>query len=231
MFAAIMKPLFSFAVIIFFMAVAVLFGGSCANIIPPNGGPRDSIPPVLLTASPKDSTLNFRGNKITLTFDEYVDLQDVQNQLLFTPLFQNNPKVEVGGRSINVSFRDSLEANTTYILNFGDAIRDYNESNILKGYNYTFSTGPALDSLELSGKVVLAQNGKIDSTLSVILHKNLDDSAVQNSRPQYVVKLDAAGNFRFRNLPAGRFAIYALGEAGTSRRYQNDPLGLLSKRR
>ncbi len=221
MFAAIMKLLCSFGVLIFFMAVALLFGGSCANIIPPNGGPRDSIPPVLLNASPKDSTLNFRGNKITLTFNEYVDLLDVQNQLLFTPLFQNNPKVEVGGKNINVTFRDSLEANTTYILNFGDAIRDYNESNILKGYTYTFSTGPALDSLELTGKVVLAQTGKIDSTLSVILHRKLEDSAVQNSRPQYVVKLDPQGNFRFRNLPAGRFAIYALSVSGSSRQYQN----------
>ncbi len=223
MFAAIMKLLCSFGVVIFFMAVALLFGSSCANIIPPNGGPRDSIPPALLSASPKDSTLNFRGNKITLTFDEYIDLLDVQNQLLFTPLFkiEKNPKVEVGGKNITITFRDSLDANTTYIFNFGDAIRDYNEGNILKGYTYTFSTGPALDSLELTGKVVLAQTGKIDSTLSVILHRKLEDSAVQKSRPQYVVKLDQQGNFHFRNLPAGRFAIYALGEAGTSRQYQN----------
>lgn len=203
-----------------FVVIATLFGGSCANIIPPQGGPRDSIPPRLLNATPRDSTLNFRDKKITFTFDEYVDLQDVQNNLLFTPLFQNNPKVDVKGKTINVNFRDTLEPNTTYILNFGNAIKDFNEGNVLKNFTYTFSTGPVLDSLELKGKVILAQTGKTDSTITVVLHKNLKDSAVMNQRPMYATKLDANGNFHFRNLPAGTFAVYAIGNAGISRRYQ-----------
>jgi uncharacterized protein (DUF2141 family) len=209
----------SLAVLILFVLVAELFGSSCANIVPPNGGPRDSIPPRLINASPKDSTVNFKGERITLTFDEYVDLQDVPNNLIFSPLFQTNPRVEVKGKTITVNFRDSLEANTTYIFNFGNAIRDFNEGNILKGYTYTFSTGPALDSLELSGRVLLAQTGGVDSTITVVLHGNLKDSAVQNQTPRYAVRVDQQGRFRFRNLSAGRYAIYALGDAGTSRRY------------
>jgi hypothetical protein len=215
-----MKAVFSFSILVFFVVIATLFGSSCANIIPPQGGPRDTIPPHLLSAVPRDSTLNFRGDKVVFTFDEYVDLQDVPNNLLFTPLFQNNPKVEAKGKTITVRFQDKLDSNTTYILNFGNAIKDFNEGAVLKNFSYTFSTGPALDSLELKGKVLLAETGKVDSNLIVVLHKNLKDSAVMNQRPQYVVKLDAGGNFRFHHLPAGTFAIYAIGDASFTRRYQ-----------
>lgn len=193
----------------------------CANIIPPSGGPRDTIPPRLLSATPGDSTLNFKANRIVLTFDEYVDLQEVQNNLLFTPTFEINPEVAVRAKTVTVRFRDSLLPNTTYILNFGNAIRDVNEANPLRNYTYTFSTGPVLDSLTLSGKVLLAESGKTDSTLIVMLHRNLSDSAVVKQRPVYVARVDAAGNFRFQNLPKDTFAIYALGDAGTVRRYQN----------
>jgi hypothetical protein len=172
-------------------------------------------------AIPRDSTLNFRANRITLTFDEYVDLQEVQNNLLFTPTFEINPEVSVRARNVTVRFRDSLLPNTTYVLNFGNAIRDVNESNPVHNFTYVFSTGPALDSLTLSGKVLLAENGKTDSTLIVMLHRNLSDSAVIKERPEYVARVDASGNFRFRNLPPGTFAIYALGDAGLMRRYQN----------
>ena len=217
-----MKPAFSFVLLVFFVFIALLFGGSCANIVPPQGGPRDSIPPRLLDATPPDSTLNFRGDKITFTFDEYIgDLQDVQNNLLFTPLFANNPRVDVKGKTITVNFRDSLDPNTTYILNFGNAIKDYNEGNVFKNFVYTFSTGPALDSQELRGKVIVAQTGKVDSNLIVVLHRDLGDSAVRNRSPQYATRLDANGNFHFRNLPADTFAVYAIGDAGIGRRYQN----------
>ncbi len=200
--------------------MALFAGGGCANMVPPQGGPRDSLPPVLLDASPDDSTLNFRGNRITLNFDEYVDLQEVQNNLLFTPTLPTTPDVQVRLKTITIRLRDTLDPNTTYIFNFGNAIKDYNEGNVLRNFVYTFSTGPALDSLEFTGKVVMAETGLIDTTLTVILHKNLDDSAVIKERPRYVSRLDGSGNFRFRNLPAGTFAVYALGEAGLQRRYQ-----------
>ena len=193
----------------------------CANIIPPSGGPRDTIPPHLVAATPKDSTLHFSANRITLTFDEYVDLQEVQNNLLFTPTFEINPEVSVRAKNVTVRFRDSLLPNTTYILNFGNAIRDINESNPLRNFTYVFSTGAALDSLSLSGKVLLAENGKTDSALIVMLHRNLADSAVRKLRPVYVTRVDAGGNFHFRNLPPGTFAIYALGDAGLMRNYQD----------
>ncbi|MDB5206574.1 MAG: hypothetical protein JWR72_1649 [Flavisolibacter sp.] len=194
----------------------------CANIIPPGGGPRDTMAPVLLSVTPKDSTLNFRGNRITFTFDEFIDdPQDIQNNLLFTPTFEINPELAIRAKTMTLRLRDSLLPNTTYTFNFGNAIRDINENNVLRNFVYTFSTGAALDSLTLSGKVLLAQTGKTDSTLIVILHRNLTDSAVIKERPVYVSKVDPGGNFRFQNLPKGTFAVFALGDAGIMRRYQN----------
>ena len=194
-------------------------GYSCANIIPPTGGPRDSLPPVLISATPKDSTVNFNSSRITLNFDEYIDLKEVQNNLLFTPLFETVPVVEVKLKTVTVRIRDTLEPNTTYTFDFGNAVTDVNENNPFRHYTYVFSTGPYIDSLQLSGRVLLAENGKTDSTLTIVLHKEFNDSAVVKNRPRYAARVDSSGYFRFRNLPRDSFAIYAIGEAGIMRRY------------
>jgi hypothetical protein len=216
------KALF-FGCIISTIIITVFSGPGCANIIPPEGGARDTIPPRLLKADPPDSTANFRAKRIVLTFNENLsDLKDIQNNLLFTPTFRNNPVIQVRAKTITIPFKDSLEPNTTYVLNFGNAISDFNEGNLLRNFVYTFSTGPVLDSLEIRGHVILAETGGIDSTMIVMLHKNFTDSAVVRDRPQYVARLDRNGSFRFKNLPADSFAIYALGSpASNGRRYQN----------
>ena len=208
------------------LVVAALFGGNalsgCANIVPPSGGPRDSIPPQLVRAVPGDSALNFSGKEITLTFNEFVDIKDPASNVLFTPLFLTNPVISANARTIRIKFNEPLDSNTTYVMNFGNAIVDINEGNPLTNFVYTFSTGPVLDSLEISGRVILAETGGIDSTISVILHRNLTDSAVRFERPQYVVKLDREGRFRFRYLPSDTFAVYALGTVGIGRMYTSD---------
>ncbi|MGZ5287744.1 MAG: Ig-like domain-containing protein, partial [Flavisolibacter sp.] len=208
-------------VFIFMVALSfwISLSTGCANIIPPSGGPRDSIPPRILDVDPPDSTVNFRGKRITISFDEYVDLKDVSNNLFFTPTFENVPKIAVRARSIVIPFSDSLEPNTTYVLNFGNAIVDMNEGNVLQNFTYTFSTGPALDSLEINGKVFLAETGGTDTTLLAVLYRDLSDSAVVNKRAPYITRVDRQGNFRFRYLPRVNFAIYILGGDGKNRRY------------
>ncbi len=203
------------------IVVISFIGYSCANIIPPSGGPRDSLPPVLIDASPKDSTVNFTANRITLSFDEYIDLKEVENNLLFTPLFETVPIVDVRLKTVNVRIRDTLEPNTTYTFDFGNAITDVNENNPYRRYTYVFSTGPYIDSLQLTGRVLLAESGKTDSTLTIVLHKDFNDSAVAKNRPRYAARVDSSGYFRFQNLPRDSFAIYAIGEAGIFRRYTN----------
>jgi hypothetical protein len=217
-----MRRLFTFTVFVVFISIyALVTGSGCANIIPPSGGPKDSFPPVLLKASPPDSTTNFRGNRIELTFDEYIDLADLSNNTLFTPSFDRNPKLITKGKLMTIEFNDTLQPNTTYILNFGNALRDINESNIYRDFTYTFSTGPYLDSLELRGNVTLAETGKVDSTLIAVLYRNLADSAVKTLRPDYISRVDAKGNFRFKNLPNTRFAVYVIEGGQGNRRYQN----------
>jgi hypothetical protein len=123
--------------------------------------------------------------------------------------------VEQKLRTIVIKFKDSLESNTTYTLNFGNAIKDVNEGNIARNFTYIFSTGSAFDSLTLSGKVLLAESGKTDSTLIVMLHRSSEDSALIKEKPRYVTRLDSAGNFTFHNLPSDTFYLYALKMEGS----------------
>ena len=210
------------AVLFIIIALSVISGPGCANIIPPQGGPRDSLPPQLVKADPGDSTRNFTGNKITFTFDEFVEVQNVQENLLVSPLPVNNPLVDFKLKTVTVKLKDSLEANTTYTFDFGNSIRDYTEGNPAKNLTYTFSTGKYIDSLELHGKLVLAETGKPDSTLIILLHTSADDSVVIKEKPRYITKTDGTGHFSFTNLPPKKFYIYALKDEGGTKRYLSD---------
>jgi hypothetical protein len=216
-----MKRLFLYLFCITALFKVGSFSSGCATIVPPEGGPRDTLPPIITEARPVDSVLNFTGNRITFTFDEYVKLDNVMQNLIVSPIPRVQPTVTSRLTTVTVRLRDSLEANTTYSLNFGNSIVDVNESNPLANYTYVFSTGSSLDSLTFSGKVLLAETGEIDSTLIVMLHINPDDSAVINERPRYMARLDGKGNFTFRNLPSDTFYVYALKDETRSFRYMN----------
>lgn len=196
----------------------------CANQVPPTGGPRDSLPPMLLRVTPVDSTLKFTGKKILLSFDEYVQLDNVQKNVVINPTPKINPTIEQKLKTISITIRDTLEENTTYSIDFGNSIKDLNEGNPFRNYQYLFSTGTRLDSLAVSGKVLIAQTGKADSTLIVMLHTNFDDSAVIKDKPRYTARVDTSGNFMFNNLAPGRFAIYALKDDGAKRYLSKEQL-------
>jgi hypothetical protein len=187
-----------------------LMMGSCANIIPPGGGLRDTLPPKLVLANPKDSSVNVKPTFITLTFDEYVSAQDVPQNLIVNPSMEIAPLVDYKLRNVTIKIKDTLRENTTYTFQFGESIRDVNESNILRDFTYTFSTGKKLDNLTYSGKVLLAENGKIDSTLIVVLHKNLTDTAIFKLKPPYYTKLNGKGEFSFRFLPSDTFQVFVV---------------------
>jgi uncharacterized protein (DUF2141 family) len=193
----------------------------CAQIIAPTGGPRDTIPPVLVTANPKQHAINFTGNRINLYFDEYVQIQELQQNLLISPTPIKNPYIDFKLRSVTIRLRDTLEPNTTYTIDLGNSIRDINENNVLKNFRYVFSTGTTIDSLSLSGKVKVAETGLVDSTLIVMLYKNLNDSAVQKLKPKYIAKLDGQGNFSFENLAPGEYKVYAIKDADGGRTYNS----------
>ena len=197
----------------------LLLETGCANIIPPQGGPRDSIPPVLLKVIPGDSSLRFAGKKIDFYFDEYIEVQDPFSNVLVSPLPATNPSIDSRLRDLTVRLKDTLLPNTTYVIDFGNAIKDFTEGNVAKNLRYVFSTGNYIDSLEIKGQVLLAESGKTDSTLIAMLYTDADDSVVARKRPVYITKLDKNGRFRFQNLPARKYHLYALKDESGSRRY------------
>jgi hypothetical protein len=196
-----------------------MMNGGCANIIPPEGGYRDSLPPLLLKSSPADSSKNFHSDRIILNFDEYVELNNARENVIMSPLPENDPLIEYKLHTVTIKLKDSLKPNTTYSINMSNVIKDVNEGNILKKFTYVFTTGNYFDSLSVTGKVLLAENGRADSTLIVMLHQSSDDSAVVLKKPLYITRVDKSGNFTFHNLPPGKFYVYALKDEGGTRRY------------
>jgi hypothetical protein len=188
-------------------------------MIPPSGGPKDTLPPVLVDADPEVRSLHLNGNKIVLTFDEYIDMKDIHKNLLVSPVPKLMPTVTSHLKVVTITLRDTLQPNTTYSLNFGRAITDVDEGNIYRNFTYVFSTGNYIDSLSYSGRVVMANTGKPDSTLIVMLHTSLDDSAVEKERPRYIARLDSSGNFTFRNIRPDIYTLYALNDESGSHEY------------
>jgi uncharacterized protein (DUF2141 family) len=218
----------NFKNLIFFIAFCCtvysvsILGTGCAQIGAPTGGPKDTIAPNLVNASPSNRSVNFKGNRITLTYDEYVQLLKLQDNLLVNPTPIIIPNVTSKLKTVSIKIRDTLEPNTTYRLDFGNSIADNNEGNPVKNYSFIFSTGPYVDSLQFSGKVQLAETGKPDSTLLVFLYKDLDDSAVLKHKPKYITRADSSGNFTFHNLPGGIYNVYALKDESGQKVYNNN---------
>ncbi len=211
---------FTTAVFLFIYIVSIAVSG-CAQIGAPTGGPRDSIPPVLVTASPKLFTTNFKGNKITLIFNEYINVLDVQKNVLVSPFPKTSPVIDFKLKTVSIKLIDTLIDNTTYAINFGNAIVDNNENNPFKEFTYVFSTGSTIDSLKLSGKVLMAETGKPDSTLQALLYRNANDSSVEKRKPDYIAKINANGKFTFTNLSEGIYRIYALKDGDGGKTYNS----------
>lgn len=212
--------LFTFLITSLSYIIAISNTG-CGQVGMPTGGPKDSIPPRLVNASPTLNSTNVKGNKITLTFNEYIDLKEPQTNILISPLPKKQPLIDFKLKTVTVKLKDSLLPNTTYSINFGNAIVDNNEGNPLGGFVYVFSTGNQIDSFMLPGKVILAETGKYDSTILVMLYRKTEDSAVHKNKPDYVARLSGDGSFTFVNLPAGSFNLYALKDGDGGKTYNS----------
>jgi hypothetical protein len=182
----------------------------CANIVPPSGGPKDSLPPYLIAARPIDSATNVFPKEILVGFNEYITSTSIQENLIISPTLKNIPLIDARLNTIKIRITDTLLNNTTYSIQFGNAIKDVNEGNILKNFTYVFSTGASLDTGKINGKVILAENGRVDSSLLVILQPAEKDSAIFKERPNYYTKLNGKGEFGFNFLPKGAYNIFVL---------------------
>ena len=202
--------LLKYMAIVIWASSALLQLEGCANIVPPSGGPRDSLPPYLIAARPIDSALNVHPKEILVGFNEYITTSSIQENLIVSPTLKNIPLIDARLNSIRIRISDTLLDNTTYSLQFGNAIKDVNEGNIIKNFTYVFSTGGQLDTGKLTGKVLLAENGRIDSTLIVVLHPSQKDSAIFKERPNYYTKLNGKGVFSFNFLPKEQYNLFVL---------------------
>ena len=197
----------------------LLFVVSCANIVSPEGGPRDTRPPQVLASEPPDRSLHFQSREVRIFFDEFIALKDVASQLFISPPLDKNPELRIRGKSVLVLLPDSLRPNTTYTLYFGNAIRDITEGNILADYTYSFSTGAVRDSLQLEGSLHDAFTGELVKDALICLYAGKEDSLFTSRRPDYITRSRADGSFQVYNLPAGPFRVYALQDANNNQYY------------
>lgn len=191
----------------------------CANIVPPGGGPKDTLPPRLLGVNPPDSSLHFSSKKISFTFDEFIELDNVIEKLIVSPTLKRTPTITAKLRTVTIAIKDTLKPNTTYTFNFNDAIRDLNERNPIEDFQYVVSTGDYLDSLQITGTTYQAETGQIDSTIGVFLYASMEDSIVSKEKPLYYARSKGDGSFRFKNLAPGRYKIFALKEEDRDLQY------------
>lgn len=213
------------------LALAILFWSGCANPISPQGGPRDETPPqVVEDKSTPNLQTNFRPEVIRLTFDEWVKLQDVRQQVIISPPIQGY-NVRLKGKSVLVELgeQDTLRSNVTYVVQFGEAIKDLTESNPTEDLRFVFSTGPYIDSLEVQGQVVDAYTNEPVEDALVMLYENLADTVVRTERPFYFGRTNENGQFLISNVREGLFKVFALMDADGNYRFNqvNERIGFI----
>ncbi len=186
---------------------------SCANQGMPTGGPRDSVPPILLETSPMYKSLNFTGNKVQFTFNEYIISDEVSEKLVISPPLEKRPIIRTKGKTLIVQFNEELMDSTTYSLDFKNSIADNNEKNPYKSMRFSFSTGDTYDSLRVAGVIMDAFNLEPVESGLVMLQKNLHDSAVYSVRPNYIAKTDENGVFMIDNIAPGKYNLFAINDA------------------
>ena len=208
------------------LSLAIISG--CAKRGNPTGGPLDSLPPVLVNANPKLNSTNFDSEEIRLTFDEFVKLDKVQDQLIISPpldksAYEIKPLTGVS-KKVFLKFIDSLDENITYTINFGNSIKDNNEGNPLTFFSYTFSTGETIDSLYVKGNISDAYDIETDEYVSIHLYRidsTLNDSIIYNKQPTYISNSLDSTSYRFKNLREGKYLIVAMKDVDNN--YYFDP--------
>lgn len=204
-----------------FFTALILSTWQCASIQRPSGGPKDSIPPKILNETPPNLTRNFDAEKIVIQFDEFIKLTNEFKEVSVSPDMERMPVSKVKRRNLEITLPDSLEENTTYTINFGKAIVDFNEGNQLFNYSYVFSTGDVIDSLSVSGNVRNAFTKEVEKEITVMLIPTRQDSIFGKRKANIFTTTDTAGNFRMTNLREDTYRIYALKETNNDRIYNS----------
>jgi hypothetical protein len=192
------------------LIAGLLILAACANPVSPSGGPKDTTPPSVIKSEPANQSVNFHSDKVVLTFNEFVTLKEITTQLVVSPPLSEQPEFVTRGKNLIMKLKEPLRDNTTYNFFFANAIVDLTESNPLAGYQFTFSTGPVLDSLTIGGKISNAFTNQPVKGAFVMLFDSVYDSVPYKTRPYYLARSGESGEFNLNNLRDGRYLMFAL---------------------
>ena len=195
-----------FALLLFTLTLVA----ACARMGNPDGGWYDETPPRVVGASPTEKATGVKTRKLHIRFNEFIKIENATENVVVSPPQLESPDIKAGGKSIDIELKDSLKANTTYTVDFSDAITDNNEGNPLGNYTYSFSTGEHIDTMEVSGWVLAADNLEPVKGILVGLYANLADSAFRTQPMLRVAKTDGRGHFVIRGIAPGKYRVYAL---------------------
>ena len=195
-----------------YIAILIVIIGfyACASTGMPDGGPYDETPPKFVRANPEPNAINNKRKKISIEFDEFIKLDKASEKVIVSPPQNETPEVKVSGKRVLVEFFDSLKANTTYTIDFGDAIVDNNEDNPLGNFAYSFSTGESIDTMEISGTVLNAADLEPVKGIQVGIHKDLNDTAFSKIPFDRISRTDSRGHFNIKGIAPGTYRVYAL---------------------
>jgi len=216
--------------ILLLFAIAITLG--CAKQNSLTGGEKDTIPPQVVKFDPPNLSTNFTGNGFEIEFDEFVQVKNLADQLIVSPLLTRPPEYSLKSKTLILEWEEDLLPNTTYQFNFGTAISDLNESNVNSDLLYVFSTGDLIDSLSISGKVLMAKDNSPVAGASVLLYRGDADSLPRTTPPDFFALTNEEGFFRLRYLPEGDFKLFVLSEESSNYTYDGPPevIGFTSDR-
>lgn len=219
---------FYFAILVLTVSLA-----NCAKVASPRGGNKDKTPPKMDSLhSETFARRNYNPKLLEFTFDEYVEVKNPSKEVFISPALVYRPQVISRGKKVQVIFdkRETLKPNTTYNINFGNAVVDFHEGNVLKNFEYYFSTGANIDSLALDGRVINALTNEPEKDMLVGLFGTTSDSVVFNDKPIYVTRLDSAGKFNFRYISSASYRLVALDDKNLNFKYDpvNEKIGFVN---
>ncbi|RHJ94103.1 Ig-like domain-containing protein [Parabacteroides bouchesdurhonensis] len=196
---------------------------SCANMASPTGGPYDEMPPKFVSSTPVPNQTNFKGKKVEILFDELIQIDKPSENVIITPPQMELPIVRASGRKAVVELLDSLKPNTTYTIDFTNSIADNNEKNVFENFSFAFSTGDIIDTLEIAGTLLNAENLEPMPGITIGLHENLEDTAFVKLPFVRTSRTNDRGQFTIRNIAPGKYHVFALNDV--NRDYKFDQPG------
>lgn len=197
----------------------LIFTTSCANPGMPTGGVKDTIPPVLLRTEPSLRSTNFKGEDLRFTFDEFIISDDISEKLVLSPPMKKKPQIKMKGKTLILDFQEALKPESTYSLDFKDAVADNNEKNPIEDFRFSFSTGATFDSLRVAGYVKDALSQEPVDKALVLLYRLMEYTVFTDSIPDYIGTTNKEGLFMIDNVAAGEYRLYALTDADNSLTY------------